>query len=328
VWIASVGIADVDVFTRIAIGDSVSIYILGEVYNFIVDGKNQARSGDTNYSIDCSLSLISPVALLGSPYSANVSVHSATSIMASVAVTSVLGPVDWQMPDWLIPAGQFAVPSSTPLEIARRVVAVIGGTLYSNPDGTVVCAMIDKVSPDQYQVTPTGLDLFDSDVFKSSSKLAPFNGFDRVQVDNDTDGSSSSTDDTSDSVEYEEYNDLSGTVRGYPSPWRSVALFHSGIDTTEIVPLDIVSRVETETVEFVGGDASVKYPVKSIVAMTWHTTDLGSVTFDGRNLTSSNAGFSLLEVSYVTESYEWFVSGEDGTKIQFVLGEIGQVAFA
>jgi len=319
VWIGSVLLADPELFPLMQVGDPVEIDLLGEVYTLVIDGKTQSRTGDGDYSIDCSLSLISPIALLGSPYAADISVYSDAPIMASVAVESVIGPVDWQLTDWLIPAGQFTVPLTNPLDIARRVVGAIGGQIFSKPDGSVVCKPSYPVSPTQYSSTTADVEFYDGDVFNSTSSVAPFDGFNRVQIDND--GESSGSDSTNDSVTFEPYDVLSGTVKGYPSPWRSVDLYHTGSPATNIIPLGIVSRVETETVEFVAGRASVKFPVKSILSSSWNAVDLGSITVDGKNLVASTPGYSLLDIEYVTESYDWFVDGEDGTQVQFVLGD-------
>jgi hypothetical protein len=165
------------------------------------------------------------------------------------------------------------------------------------------------------------LELFDSDVFQSSSSIAPFAGFNRIQIENtnSSSGSGYPTAENSDQVDYEADDDFSGIVRGYPSPWRNVKLIHTGLPSTEIVELNIVSRLETESVEFVAGLASVKFPVLSISAKEWNIADLGTVTFDGNKLKSSSDGYSMLNLTYVTEAYEWAVSGEDGSKVQFVM---------
>ncbi len=114
-------------------------------------------------------------------------------------------------------------------------------------------------------------------------------------------------------------DDNRGTVRAYLVATRPVVLTHTGNAATVIASLGTVSRSETETVEFVEGRASTRYPVAAITSAVWQHTDLGSVTADGQSLVAATAGFSLLRITYTVTSLNWRVALSIDEEVQFVL---------
>ncbi|MDO9189986.1 MAG: hypothetical protein Q7U24_08950, partial [Sulfurimicrobium sp.] len=107
--------------------------------------------------------------------------------------------------------------------------------------------------------------------------------------------------------------------RAYLATTRPVVLTHTGHTATVIASLGEVTRTETETVEFVEGRTSTRYPVAAIVSAIWQHTDLGTVIADGQNLVAATAGYSLLAVTYTTTSLDWRVALSIDEEVQFVL---------
>ena len=205
----------------------------------------------------------------------------------------------------------------TPLAAARNIVAAIGGIVESNPDGTVVCRRRHPVSIPQYSAATVAHSLFDADVISTRSQIAPSRGFNRVTIANE-DGAAGSS---SDRIEFvaDADDDNRGTVRAYLVETRPVVLTHTGNAATVIASLGTVSRSETETVEFVEGRASTRYPVAAITSAVWQHTDLGAVSADGQSLVAATAGFSLLRVTYTVTSLNWRVALSIDEEVQFVL---------
>lgn len=317
VWIAQVEIAELADFAAIGIGDTITLTLGLENFVLVVDGKTLSRESVADQR--CELSAVSPLALLDAPFAGTIRFYQPGAVSAEASVESLIGPVTWQLPNWIIPAGRLMLEGVTPLAAARNIVAAIGGIVESNPDGSVVCRRRHPVSIPQYGAVAVTQSLFDADVMSARSQIAPSRGYNRVTIANE-DGASGSS---SDRVEYVPDQDDAnrGKVRAYLATVRPVVLTHTGHMATVIASLGEVTRTETETVEFVEGRASTRYPVTSIVSAAWQHTDLGAVIADGQNLVAATAGYSLLAVTYTTTSLDWRVALSIDEEVQFVLVE-------
>lgn len=315
VWIAQVEIASLSDFAAIGIGDTITLTLGLETFLLVVDGKTLSRESVADQR--CELSAVSPVAMLDAPFAGTMRFYQPSAVSAESAVESLIGPVSWQLPHWIIPAGRLMLEGVTPLAAARNILAAIGGIVESNPDGSVVCRRRHPVSIPQYGQAAVAHGLFDSDVITARSQIAPMRGYNRVTIANE-DGASASS---SDRIEFVADADDAhrGTVRAYLATTRPVVLTHTGHAATVIADLGEFTRRETETVEFVEGRASTRYPVSAIVSTVWQHTDLGAVTADGQNLVAATPGYSLLRITYTTTSLDWRVALPVDEEVQFVL---------
>ena len=122
----------------------------------------------------------------------------------------------------------------------------------------------------------------------------------------------------------DENNSLKGTVRAYPDPWRTNLRLTTTRDSgISIAETGTVNRQETEElIEISEGRASVQYPIQAIVNVTWHDEDLGGVSFDGSDITTDIAGYSLMTITYTTRSINYSVSASAEIKAQFLLEQL------
>jgi hypothetical protein len=315
VWIATVEIANVADFAAIAIGDPITLVLGLETFALVVDGKTLSRESQTSQR--CELTAISPLALLDSPFAATTRYYQPGALPARSAVEELIGAVNWQLPDWIIPAGRLLMEGVTPLAAARSVVAAIGGIVESNPDGTVVCRRRHAVSIPDYGKAPVSHQLFDADVLASRAQNVPARGYNRVTLANEDGASGSSTDRIEYVADADDANQ--GTVRAYLMTVRPVLLTHTGHPATVIAALGEVMRSDSEVVEFIEGRASTRYPVTAITSATWQHTDLGVVTADGQSLVAAVPGYSLLDLTYTTTSLDWRVTLAADEEVQFIL---------
>lgn len=315
VWIAQVEIAELADFAAIGIGDLITLTLGLETFELVVDGKSLSRESVADAR--CELTAMSPIAFLDAPFAGTIRLYEPGMISAEAAVESLIGPVTWQLPNWIIPAGRLMLEGVTPLAAARNVVAAIGGIVESNPDGSVVCRGRHPVSIPQYPAATVAHSLFDADVMSARSQIAPSRGFNRVTLANE-DGAAGAS---SDHVDYVADPDdaRQGIVRAYLAAIRPVVLTHTGHAATVMASLGEVTRTETETVEFVEGRASTRYLVASVVTAIWQHTDLGTVTADGQTLVAATAGYSLLRITYTVTSLDWRVALSINEEVQFVL---------
>lgn len=315
VWIARVEIAAITDFAAISIGDTITLALGLENFVLVVDGKTLSRTSVAEQRME--LTAVSPVALLDAPFAGTIRYYEAGAVTSRAAVEFLIGPVDWQLPDWIIPAGRLMLEGATPLAAARNIVAAIGGIVESNPDGSVVCRRRHPVSIPQYGQATVAHSLFDADVMSAQAQIAPMRGYNRVTLANDEGSVSTSAD----RIEYVADADdaYRGKVRAYLAAARAVVLAHTGHSATVIATLGETTRTEIETVEFVEGRASARYPVIAIVDLAWQHTGLGDVAAAGQNLTAATSGFSLLRITYITTSFDWRVALPVDEEVQFVL---------
>jgi hypothetical protein len=315
VWIARVEIAAIADFAAIGIGDTITLALGLETFVLVVDGKTLSRTSVAEQRME--LTAVSPVALLDAPFAGTIRYYEAGAIAAHEAVEFLIGPVDWSLPEWVIPAGRLMLEGATPLAAARNIVAAIGGIVESNPDGSVICRRRHPVSIPQYGAAAVAHSLFDADVMSAQAQIAPMRGYNRVTLANDEGGVSMSTD----RIEYVADIDdaYRGTVRAYLASARTLVLAHTGHPATVIATLGETTRTEIETVEFVEGRASTRYPVTAIVDLAWQHTGLGDVTAAGQTLTAATSGYSLLRITYTTTSLDWRVALPVDEEVQFVL---------
>ncbi|WP_127476534.1 hypothetical protein [Sulfurivermis fontis] len=315
VWMARIALANLADFAAIEIGDTVTLTLGQEVFALMVDGKTLSRPSLAERSME--ITAVSPVARLDAPFAGAIRLYEHGAVSARAAVENLIGPVDWQLPDWIIPAGRLMLEGATPLAAARHLVTAIGGLIESRPDGTVVCRLRHPVSIPQYGTAPVAHSLFDADVMAAQAQIAPLRGYDRVTIANEEGGA----DTTNDTIEYVPDPDDAhrGTVRAYLARERAVTLAHTGHPATVIESLGAVTRTETETVEFVAGRASTRYPVAAIVNLAWQHANLGDVSASGQDLTAATGGYSLLRITYTTTSLDWRVALPIDEEVQFVL---------
>lgn len=315
VWIARLEIADVADFANIQIGDAITLTLGQETFSMVVDGKMLSRPSTAEQRME--LTAASPLILRESPFSGTVEHYESGAVSAHAAVENLIGPVQWNLPDWIIPPGSLMLSSVTPLSAARNIVAAIGGIIESNPDGSVVCRRRHPVSIPQYGQAAVAHQMFDRDVLSTRSQIAPIRGYNRVTIANESGSAGTSAD----RIEFvRDANDAyQGTVRAYLASPRAVVLAHTGHPSTVIATLGETTRTETETVEFIDGQASTRYPVASITSAVWQHTDLGTVTASGQNLTSAVRGYSLLRITYTTTSLDWRVALPIDEEVQFLI---------
>ncbi|MBI5923877.1 MAG: hypothetical protein HY847_19790 [Betaproteobacteria bacterium] len=318
VWIARIEIAAVEDFALMQIGDALSLTLGLESFALIVDGKTFSRASSVDRQ--CEITAVSPLALYDAPFTGAIQIHETAAISARRAVESLLGAVDWHLPEWIIPADRLRVDGATPLVAARHIVAAIGGIVESHPDGSVLCRRRHPVSVPQYGLADLSHSLLDADVIESRAQVFPQRGYNRITIANE-ESAGRASDDRVESITDPD-NPWQRTVRAYLATPRTALLTHTGNPGTVIGALGKVTRTETETVEFVAGQASVRYPITRIVSAVWRHADLGAITVDQSNLSSSVPGYSLLVITYTTTSLDWRVHLDADEDVQFVLVDV------
>lgn len=322
-WLGSVEIERVEDYGPVSIGDLLQIEFGDETFVLAVDGKSMTRSNGGS-GMSMKVEGRSPLSLKDAPFAKTTSVSYSVDTSARTVVESLIGPVDWKLPSWNIPATALVFSEATPLEICRKIVSAIGGLVESNPDGSVICRFRFPVSIPDYETSPVDHVFEDTSILSLNESISSGTGYNRVVVSN---GSSSSSVDK-DILEQDAILDASGNVvseskriRAYLATQRPVELVHTGPPSTVIVPKGYQVRSHTETVEIIEGKGSTSYNVLELKDTVWMDSDLGVLSVSGKTLSSFISGYSLVQVTYTIASVDWVVSSPLIREIQFVLME-------
>jgi len=120
----------------LTLNDTISVVVGADRYEFLFDRLDIQEDGLESASV--TLSGVSPLLAFGLPRSQAQDFTNNTATLASVIVTQLIGVVDWQIVDWVIPEFRLGVNQQTPLDIARSVVDAAGGILNSDRLGNPV----------------------------------------------------------------------------------------------------------------------------------------------------------------------------------------------
>jgi len=323
-WLASITLQNQADFAAMQLGDAITLTLGLTSYALRIDAMSSTHPEpqDTTYSITA----VSPLAWLDTPWCGPADFSRATAVLASDAVQDLIGPVQWTLPDWTIPAGTLAIANATPLAAARTIAAAVGAVIESQPDGSTLVRARHPVSPPDYTLPACSHTLSDVVLLASTSRGAPLRGFNRVQVTN-TDISTDPTAST-DTLEWVPDDTTAsaptaGTVRARLGIQRPVLLVHSGHPSTVIESQGSVTRTETELLEFVAGTTRSQYPADTITAHTWQHADLGELQIsssDVGSITAATPGYSLARISYQTTALQWRVQLDNAAEtVQFIL---------
>ncbi len=317
-WIATIDLADIRDFDKFDFDDELIVRIYGEEYNLLVDGKDRSRSGPADVS--ARLRAISTTARAATPRAAELS-ETFGQILAQDAVEQILGQlVDWQIIDWLIPAGRLAAENADPIEIAQQIVEAAGATIETNPDGTFYVRDRYPVPVAQWETaTPDQVYLESDAILTWSEGFRPEQIFNRFRI---RDGGG---DDFRDRIIFEadEDNGLAGSLFVFPNPFRDINVIDTSDAAITATPVGDVFLEKEDEVEFREGAGGVSFPVFSIQSVEWFDLDIGPVNFtlDSTDVTSSDPvnKFSIALIKYTTRAKEFRTSSPVADVAQFLV---------
>lgn len=313
-WLAEIRLAHRADYDQLEFGADVTLRLAGEEYALVVDNRSLAL-GESEDGM--SISARSPLCRMDSPFARPGNYVNEAPIDARALVGELLGPVDWQLPIWTIPAGRVAFDRATPMAVATAIVGAVGGLLESAPDGGVICRPRHWVRPcsDGFDLSMTP-----AQTFSVHEAFAGLEVFDSITV---SDGQDLVSDVAgSDVLEFVPDADdpLRGTVRAWPAPWRPVTLVHTSRDV-EIGPRAEAWEQQDETLEVIAGEAQARYPVDRVISQEWRYADLGLVQASGRQISAAGGGYSLIRLVYETRYFSWPVARSSAGDVQFLLME-------
>lgn len=323
-WNASIILEDLSFYQILNRGDVVELNVQGEIYNLVVESKSLSRGGPADVSMR--IEALSPSIKHRFPDATPINYENTTPVLARDAVETILGEVvDWQILNWAIPAYRIRAEDAEPISLAQEIVNAVGGVIESKRDGTLLVRNSFRVNIPDYP-TATADHVY-TDVEHNLSVSEEFTvreGYNSFLVLEDVTG-------LSDTLEWVPNEDIvtGGVLRAYPNPWRTtIQIIHTDGTSVSLNPLGVRTRQETETVEFVAGNASLGFAAISLDTITWHSTALTGVALEVHSSTitsgtSVNQGYGVAEITYTVESIDYESSAPLGSVVQYLIEDLG-----
>ena len=295
----------------------------GVDFAFMVDSRELSRSidDDGNLTVQAAISGLSPACRLAGPRATAITQTWTDPAMARDLVEAIFGEaVQWDMVDWMIPAGRLSASGAYPLDIAQRIVEAAGGLLESLPGGGLRARKRWPVAvADLRPGMAADHALTGREVFTLTERPSLDERMNRVRI---VDVESN----YQDTLEWVPDADdaLRGELRAYPSPWRAgLSIRHTRGSPPVYLDgaLTDASAVHTEVVEFKDGVATVRYPLLAVQSFTWLAESLGGVSHaaGAKQLTADAAGYGLAEVTYITRYLRAPAHASEAAQAQFLL---------
>lgn len=322
VWAATCTLGDYQQIKSFPFNKPFQVSFGGELYSLVVDSRSIDRSNPQDPR--AVVYGVSPIVKYAFPRARKISKTWEAVTQASDIALELIPELVWEVIDWPVPASTFGVQATSPLSAVQQLAAAVGAIVESLPDGSIHVRYKHPTSVPEYGPATKAFTLDDLiDNFSYSEKYQPNKLVNMLVLsDQQTSGGSRDT------VEFvpDEGDVLNGVLRIYPSVWRETISVHATAAVAGLTHQGIKTRTETETVEFVAGAASVRFPVVSITGTVWKDVDLGALSFQSydRPLRSaaSEGAYSQAEISYQTQWHEYRVSGYLGTQVQFVVEDV------
>lgn len=318
-WTGSFELADVTKYSLFQFDDEVVVVIASEQYNMVVDSKSLDRTKPQ--TVVARINLVSIAARFAIPRSQPVTQTFDTPVMASQAAEQVLGTaIDWQLIDWLLPAGVFAVEEADPVEAIQKLIGAAGGYLETNPDGTFLARRAYPVKLSNWPlVSPDHIYTDASDNLTSSVNPGYVPIVDKLRIRSGDEAT------FGDRIEFTPDDDtrLAGTLDVYPAPYRDVTVQHTGPLNISLTRIGPVEPEFEEVIEITEGSGQLQHPVYQVLSIQWLVVDLGSLTFEPDsttvNSTSTTKEYSLVRVKYRSRAIRYRTSSPVQQQVQYLV---------
>ena len=303
-WQSIINLARPEDYALLPSGAAYDLELYGTRYAQIVDTRSLSRGFSGEQPGDsATIGGLSPVALQAGQWADGITRTWDTAIRASAVAAEMLGSVDWDAVDWVIPAYRLAAQGQTPVEVVSTLATAVGAALASAPDGALSVRPIYPVRAPSLPGATPGTVLGDDDIYAVSESPESVTVVNQIRI---TDGTAEA-DGYQDRLEFEadEDNPLAGTVRAYPLPWRDGISVRSTRSTVRLYRIGEAAREVEEIVTVQDGVAGLRYPPLTLVGAEYLDTDLGGIVVAGSELRTSVQGWGLVRVVYTVRAIEY-----------------------
>lgn len=317
-WEGNFTLADVADYVQFAQDQPFTVNLYGEVYNFVVDGKELTRNGPAQ--ISARLIGVSPSARFSSPRAVEQDYLWDTTITVLDAVNQVTAnDISWGTVNWHIPGFRLGFDNAPALDVVKALAEAAGAVVESSKTGQLRVRPRYPISVPDYPVaTPDQVYIETSDILSVSETYAIGEIYNKFRI---ADVDLAENDGLEWVPDYQ--GGLIGYMRCFPYPWRTdVNLIHTGDGTVYIGPQEVGYTEKDEVVEVYQGQGAVEYPIYAVLDVEMLGVNVGSITFstDVREFTVSGPALnSVIRIRYRTRFLRYRVISGSGRPTQFLL---------
>ena len=328
-WSCDLSLADAAAYAACTPGRRLTLTLAGRAWALLIEGRTrEAACGTRDYAatartVSC---------LLDAPYAALLtqSWPAVTAKTAATALAALAGlSLDWQVVDWVLPAGRLTAEAETPAALIARLAASCGAVAIPDPAGGVIVRYAYPVGvPEMATATPAATLSDDEDVETLAETFVAGAGYNAVTVVDNRQT-------TEAYLAWELDSDRNAGRSTFPPGepcWLRVYHEEDYTLKTSLGLLELVTADVEETVDKVVGFADADSAdlgglVIAVTACVWYGPDLGTlVPAGGGTVTASaGAGFSVAAVTYRTRYDLWRLTAPavaDAYTIQLGLEEV------
>lgn len=320
-WQLTMELSNADNYGIFVRGYEFSVNLAGTSYAMVTDSRSMSRSVSSAGvpTRTATITALSVLAKQANPRSLNVTKTYDTAMSASAIVADLIGAVTWDTIDWAIPAFAFGVSDQSPLSAAQQITNAIGATIQSNADGTVRVQPRHKVSVPNYVDATPDIELTQDDIYSIQETISTEQWFNSVTIRENTNES-----DTQDRIEFtaDENNGLTGVANVYPDPYRTNVILKSTRNGVALTPIGEVTRSETEQIVIDEGTGSTQFPISAVTGLEWWDVNLGGVTFEGQEVTTTTPGHTLLNITYNVKSLDYTATADQAKDALLILEDV------
>jgi len=313
------------------------LHLFADEYHFVVDSRNLSRTidDDGNYQETATISGLSPLCLKAAPRSTPVTKTWITPTYASALVEELIGPVTWNLVDWLIPGYRLAAESADPFDVAQKIVTAAGGLIESQPDGSVVVRHRWPTSIASLGSATLAGTLYETAIYAAQEQPTQDALMNRIRILDSDAGFQDRLEYVPNKLGDESDDPWNGMMYAYPSPWRENlriattrgSKIQLGLQGESVLTVD---GDEAETITFESGQSSARYPIMTLNSFEWLDENLGGLTFSVYSTTleagaeGNYYGHSLAKIAYTSRRLQVPVACSPSTgeiEAQFLLLE-------
>jgi hypothetical protein len=285
--------------------------------SLLVDDKTRTEEfGSQRLEIECR----SPAGRLDAPLAAAITRTWENTTARAIAqeLCDAAGiTLQWKIRDWSV--ALFSVEQRTPLQIINSV-STEAAVLVSDFDGALVVQYRHPVSPTRYAQAIPALHIDDHEhVLRLWQETEYRPGYNAVDIVSGTTNSGEGLwiEEWSASPTGEHYRlaHWQRMVAVFAHPWRSVSLSASGCPVT-IHDQGVLAFAWEESVEIKAGRGKLAYPAGTVLEFEHRCEDLGSITCQGREVSTSVPGYGMLRIRYRARCRRFLVESASMEKVQ------------
>jgi len=321
-WTGQMSIANHQDYARMRKNDAIILVLQGVDYTLVIQNRSHSDDGN-NGQAKFTIDVASPTVALSDK---NLKISKAWgAVMASVAAQAIVEqPIDWQIVDWLLPAGRLSYENANPMELLRKLVDAAGGIVQTTRTGSLKVQYKTPCAINKLSASAIDFTFSDTAHIFNYDERTPSGDFFNAAIITDTDNAV----DRQWSGEYIPTDDVSGVLRVYGHAWLNPDSFEvttTGNPSIKIGQGVVVYIEENQTLEFKKGQASTSYPVFILRECVWKYANLGELMWelDSPQLKTAAPSYSVAELKYTRRVVDFPIrhNVQDLETSQFLVAE-------